>query len=392
MLTADGRSGREEQLILDLARSRIVPRAGREAPIEVGGVDWEWLVGFARAHGVLPLVRRALSEGAVPSLGSEARAIVDGAADAGARHSLLMTSKLLQLLAQLSSAGVTAVPWKGPVLAAMLWSDVAMRQYADLDVLVRRADLERARDVLLGAGFRRVVPLSPWQEPRYIARNGTLEMIRESDGLVVEIGWTMVPNHYSSAMDADGIWDRLEEIEIARRTVRTLAPEDVLVALSIHGFKHRWERLGWIVDVARLIQVRPGIDWAAIRERTRRDGSQRLVRIAAGIAGAMLYPAVAAEALRVLGPDAKAERIVDELRPAVLRRVPDGHVINASALHLRARERGRDRIAYALRGLTTSTVGDWRAFGVPPRMSGLYGIVRPVRLLARYLNRVRRGA
>lgn len=392
MLTAEDGIGREERLILELARSRLVP-PGRGAPgTEADGVDWERLVAIARAHGVLPLVRRALSAGSVPGLASDARLVVDDAADAAARHSLLMTSTLLRLLAQLSSAGVTAVPWKGPVLAAMLWSDVAMRQYADLDLLVRRADLERARDLLLGSGFRRIVPLSAWQEASYVERNGTLEMVRDSDGLVVEVHWTIVPNHYSAAMDPDGLWHRLEEATIARRTVLTLAPEDLLVALSIHGFKHRWERLGWIVDVARLLQVRPGMNWAGIRERTRRDGSQRLVRIAVGLAADMFHPAVATEALDALGRDDKASRIVEELRPAVLRRLPDGHVVNASGLHVRGRERRRDRLAYVVRAVTTSTVGDWAAIAVPPRLSGIYRLVRPVRILARYLNRVRRGA
>lgn len=164
MPATDAGIGREERLILDLARSRLVPATGGGAGIEPDGVDWDRLVAVARAHGVLPLVRRALSESSVPGLASDARSVVDDAADAAARRSLFMTSSLLNLLAELASAGVTAVPWKGPVLAQMLWSDVAMRQYADLDLLVRRPDLDRARDLLLGSGFRRIVQLPAWQE------------------------------------------------------------------------------------------------------------------------------------------------------------------------------------------------------------------------------------
>jgi len=384
--------GLEERLILELVGSRLAPPTGQGTDTEPDGVDWGRLVAVARAHGVLPLVRQALSEGFVPELASDDRAAIDRAADAATRRSLLMTSSLLSLLAELSSAGITAVPWKGPVLAELLWSDVGMRQYADLDLLVRHADLERSRDLLLERGFRRAVPQPAWQEASYVERVGVVELVRDSDALVVEVHWTVVPSYFSSAMDPEGIWQRLEQATIARRTIMTLAPEDLLIALSIHGFKHRWERLGWIVDVARLLQVRPGMDWAGLQRRTKRDGSRRLVRIAVGVATEMFGRAVPIEARAALGDDETATRIVEEIASAVLRRLPVGHSAEAPVLHARARERRRDRLAYFLTALTTSTRGDWATMPVPARLSGVYRLVRPVRLLVRYINHVRRGA
>ena len=390
MLTADAGIGLEERLILDLTRTRLAPRAEGGLGIEADGIDWERLVAVARGHGVLPLVRRALSEGSLPSLASDARSVVEDAADAAARRSLLMTSKLLQLLAELSAAGVAAVPWKGPVLAQMLWSDVAMRQYGDLDLLVRRADLERARDVLLATGFRRVAPLPAWQETSYVERNGELELIRDSDGLVVEVHWTVVPSYYASAMDPEGIWERLEKATIARRTVMTLGPEDLLVALSIHGFKHRWERLGWIADIARLVQVRPALDWAGLRQRTGRDGSQRIVRLAIGLAGRLFASAELRAAAHQLAQDGAADELVEELAAEVLHRMPDGHSVHVTSMQARGRERWRDRIAFVATALTTANGGDWALVTVPGRVSGVYRLIRPLRLVATYVNRARR--
>ena len=390
MLTADSGIAREERLILDLTRSRLIPQRGDGGGIEADGVDWERLVAVARAHGVLPLVRLALFDGSLPGLPSGAASLVAAAADAAARRSLLMTSMLLQLLSELWAAGVAAVPWKGPVLAQMLWSDVAMRQYGDLDLLVRRSDVLRARDVLLGTGFRRIVPLPAWQEASYVERNGELELIRDRDGLVVEVHWTVVPNYYASAMDPEGIWERLEEATIARRTVMTLGPEDLLVALSIHGFKHRWERLGWIADIARLVQVRPALDWSGLRDRTERDGSQRIVRVAIGLAGRLFASAELQAAADHLGHDGAADELVEELAAEVLHRMPDGHSVHVTSMQARGRERWRDRVAYAWTALTTANGGDWALITVPGRVSGVYRLIRPLRLVATYVNRVRR--
>ena len=54
------------------------------------------------------------------------------------------------------------------------------------------------------------------------------------------------------------------------------------------------------------------------------------------------------------------------------------------SFHLRARERLRDRIRYALRLATTQTLGDWDLVGLPRGVNSLYRVLRPVRLLGKF--------
>ena len=53
---------------------------------------------------------------------------------------------------------------------------------------------------------------------------------------------------------------RLITVELCGRKLRTFSIEDTLVMLSVHGAKHFWERLGWILDVAELTAGQP-VDW-----------------------------------------------------------------------------------------------------------------------------------
>jgi Uncharacterised nucleotidyltransferase len=381
--------GAEERLIVALAKSRLT--ASALDVLDASGVDTGRFISVARSHGVLPIVRRALHDAVVPGLGPDTRAAVDEAADGAARRSLQMTAALLDLLGTLAAAGVPTLAWKGPVLAEMLWSDVAARQYSDLDLLVRRTDIPRARDVLLAEGFRPSVTREPWQHARYVERVGVVELVRDRDALPVEVHWTVVPTYFSSAMQPDGIWERVQDARVARHVVPTLAVEDLLIALSIHGFKHRWERLGWIVDIARLLDVRRDIDWAVLAARTRRDGSQRLLQIAIGLTTELfgLSPPVAAAQLS-LGNDATARRIIAKIAPGVLGRLPDGRFAPISAMDMAARERRIDRVLYLIRALTTPTRGDWEALPLPPRLRAVHRVVRPIRLLWVYA-RGRRG-
>src|SRR5207245_9367168 len=53
----------------------------------------------------------------------------------------------------------------------------------------------------------------------------------------------------------------LRRVPFAGASVPALSPESLLLFLCAHGTKHAFERLGWICDVARLLQVEREIDW-----------------------------------------------------------------------------------------------------------------------------------
>jgi hypothetical protein len=45
--------------------------------------------------------------------------------------------------------------------------------------------------------------------------------------------------------------------------------------LCMHGSKHRWSKLLWICDVARLLASRPGLDWRMVIQEAKRTGLWR---------------------------------------------------------------------------------------------------------------------
>jgi hypothetical protein len=57
------------------------------------------------------------------------------------------------------------------------------------------------------------------------------------------------------SLDPKSLWERLEPIDLVGTAVLGLPLEDVLLFLCLHGFKHGWERVGWICDVTELLRV-----------------------------------------------------------------------------------------------------------------------------------------
>jgi hypothetical protein len=64
----------------------------------------------------------------------------------------------------------------------------------------------------------------------------------------------------------------------------TLAPEDDLLILAIHGGKEMWWRLNWACDIAAFNESHPKLDWIAILERARAQGCLRMVLLAMSLA------------------------------------------------------------------------------------------------------------
>ena len=54
-----------------------------------------------------------------------------------------------------AESGIEAIPYKGPVLALFAYDNLALRRFVDLDVIVNKNDVLKAREILLTAATRR---------------------------------------------------------------------------------------------------------------------------------------------------------------------------------------------------------------------------------------------
>jgi hypothetical protein len=64
---------------------------------------------------------------------------------ANAQRNLFLTQELLKLLTLFKTNGISAIPYKGPVLAVAVYGNLALRQFGDLDILVHKRDVLRAK-------------------------------------------------------------------------------------------------------------------------------------------------------------------------------------------------------------------------------------------------------
>jgi hypothetical protein len=240
-------------------------------------LDWPYLVRAAVRGGVAPLVYdrlKALCPEAVPP---EALATLQERARAASARNLTLAAELLRLLKMFQDQGIATVSYKGPVLAASVYGNLALREFGDLDILVPQRDVFRARDLLISLGYQMERPLPASQEAVFLHVESELIAFQEERNVLVELHWAFTAKHYSLPIDPAPLWDRLQSVPLLGTMVRTFSPEDLLLHLCVSGAGHYWRKLKWVCDIAELVCHHPAIDWELVLRRANASGNRRML-------------------------------------------------------------------------------------------------------------------
>jgi hypothetical protein len=392
---ASGTRPREIELVLACSRVRLdASRAARVRALCREPLDWDAVIAEARRHAVDPLLFRHVAAIGGQEVPQHVQERLARHAETNAVRNRLMTVELGKVLAVLDAHGIAGIPYKGPVLAASAYGDVSLRRFADLDVLVRRDDVLRARGALSELGYAPRLALDPAQEQAYLRGQCEYALDRDRGRLTVEIHWDIVPPDHGYRFDLDHLWRAARPRAVAGLTVLAPCPEDELLMLAVHGGKHLWERLAWLTDVVQVGEAHPDLDWTGLIERARARGGERQLLVALCLARDLLGLELPPAAAGRVGRDAVAPALARRLADALLRgALPPERSIAAIRVHLSMRERRRDRAALLLRTAFAPTVEDWASVRLPAALLPLHYLLRPFRLAAKHgTARLRRPA
>ncbi len=361
---------------------------GRRAP-PGEGLDAERVLRLAALHGVTPLLARQVEAGSV-AVPEALRIVLRERAREWAVRGFAFVEEMVAIARAFRAEGVTALPWKGPLLALSAYGSPVLREYSDLDFLLPRRDVPRAEEVLLARGYRRERTLSPAETAAQFRDYCDLKFLHGTRPLAVEIHWEVVPRFLGFRFGGGDAASR-RRVRIGGEEVTTLSAEDEILVLAVHGVKHAFERLVWIADLARLAHRRDGLDWPALLRRARGAGVARMLRVALAIAADTLGAALPAPARA----DVDADPAARPLAAAAARHLfadPPGvpGVLGRALFYLRCRERPRDALAGALRLALTPTLREWETLRLPRGLFFLHHLRRPGRLI-REACRGRRG-
>ena len=164
----------------------------------------------------------------------------------------------------------------------------------------------------------------------------------------------------------------------------SMCPEHMLLFLCAHGAKHYWARLGWICDIARLLQVETELDWDYVLAQA---GAQRASRML------FLGLLLASDLLRVEIPKAvallaRAETPARSLAATIVEHIlMNSAALDSTLFSSRAFERTAQRVRFFVGVYIAPTEAEYRALQLPPALHLLYYAFRPLRLIAKHARR-----
>ena len=246
------------------------PRAAAALDAETGrALDCDALRGLIEQERVGPLLYRALARREL--LSPAMRAALRESYRATAVQNMVLLHELSGCLDRLAAAGVAAIVLKGAALAEPVYGSVALRPMQDLDILIHRSDLPRARAVVEDLGFR---PLRLETHAGALAEHEN-ELAFGKPGRVpvgLDVHWSLLDSpFYQRELAMGWFWDSARVQALGECTAPTLGPEALLLHLCTHlMLHHQGAGLLWWNDIAEVLRVEGHlIDWNEVVARSR---------------------------------------------------------------------------------------------------------------------------
>jgi hypothetical protein len=170
-----------------------------------------------------------------------------------------------EALTALDAAAVPTVALKGPILGERLYPKPFLRPSADLDLLVTRADLDKATAALESIGYRH----GKESQARFLRKFHYHTILGRPCPPLVELHFSL-SDRFGVEIPAEEFLSRAVAYRsTAGAPARVLSPEDEMLYLSIHAAGHRFTRLSWLYDIKLLLMRHPGLKWKTVVARAR---------------------------------------------------------------------------------------------------------------------------
>lgn len=367
------------------ARTRInTQMGGRLRALVRGPLDWEAVYSGANEHGVLPLLCRNLLAVCPEDIPPEWRERFGADFLRIAQRNLYLTAEMIRLSELLHAEHILAIPYKGPLLASLAYSDLALRQFVDLDFALLQRDIPVAQTILLREGY--VATFGEITPDEAVRLTRSEYQYRRSEGNVIaELKTEMTLRYFPTRLDFEVMSRTLARIPLGGRDAFTFSAEDTLLLLAVHGAKHFWERLLWVADIAELVQSSAGVNWNRAFARSEELKAGRMLRLALYVAHIMLDAPLPGDVLKIILADSAARELGEVVRARFSLHSPAPlAVFERFRFRVNSRENLWQGMPYAIRLATSPDNPDREDLPLPGWLSGLRIILRPVLLAKRY--------
>jgi len=244
-------------------------------------INWGIFIALVERHRLLPTVYRNLSSHALYIVPDPTLSGFKQEAELNRRRILRLLGELSRISKDFDQEGIQLCALKGPLLAQRLYGDASLRTSVDLDLLVYPEDVEKAELLLMAGGYKRsepAIPLTSHQRQMYIQKRHDFAYYHPQRHIEIELHWAITSiKNLVPMQEVRQMLSRTKSMAFAGPGLHVLSDEDLPVNLLIHGSKHSWLRLKWLVDFVVWMRQPVEPDWEELKQKMENLGLQRML-------------------------------------------------------------------------------------------------------------------
>ncbi len=235
------------------------------------GLDWNAIITIARLQGIAPFIYHALmcctNRERVPD-------IIMQELSSGYRRSafvnLVFLKEYEEVLRQCNAENIEIMPLKGIVLIKEIYKNIALRTLNDIDLLIRKRDLEHGIAVLRNLGF--IQKKTIYQHEEHF--HHIFQRHSRSMPITVELHWEVDVPESPYHIVVEDLWNRAVVEQSNGTRYLSMALEDSILFNCFHILRKPLADgvvpIKNFCDVYEILMRRQGtINWQTITERAR---------------------------------------------------------------------------------------------------------------------------
>jgi hypothetical protein len=297
---------------------------------------------------------------------------------------VILTGEMVRLLELFETNQIPAAPYKGPAIGVGIYGNSALRQFADLDIMVAEKDVWRATELLIERGYDAHFTIPARKQSSFVRLSYVRLFQHETERITVELHWRLAPRFFGAPFDSSKLWNSARRIELQGSSVRVPVAEDLVLMLCIHGAKDCWEKLEWVSGLAELIRSEPQLNWNELLNQAKEIGCRAIVLLGLALAHDLLDAPVPAGVFAELGPRKRIDALVAQVTSRFFSEAAPMSLTARVKFHLALKDSLFDKFRYCVRLALTTTPVDWELIHLPEFASFLYLPLRALRLLKKY--------
>jgi len=183
------------------------------------------------------------------------------------QRQMLLSKQLLAIDKLFKQHNIPYIILKGPAISTLLYQDIISRQFTDIDILINKQHIKQAIKLLSTLNYQLDYDKTVLNNPKLYDVCSDIGLQDTNHHTSIELHWQLIRQRFSDTLSSVDLFNDTQTIQIHNKSFTTLSNEIYLIYLCMHGSKHLWQSIKWIIDIDQLIQ-KHDINWQKVTTYT----------------------------------------------------------------------------------------------------------------------------